>query len=214
MRLKEKFDGTKLKFMSDLHYNHSNILWMNGRPYKTIEEMNRAILGTLEHSIGPGDILFDLGDLFWRCPNDMMDDFLSRVKPGRFYKILGNHDKQNTYTKDPSVIEKFTGGIYDLLEIKVDYEGKEYYLVLSHYPLISWNHKPRGSFNLFGHCHGHIDSYINSRPDLQVDIGFDGNLAKSSGNFILDFPTIVKYMKDKSGGTDFSEYAKSNCKEL
>jgi calcineurin-like phosphoesterase family protein len=46
---------------------------------------------------------------------------------------------------------------------------KKQFLVLSHYPIGSWNKVRKGSFNLFGHCHG---TYKNS-VGKQLDVGFD-----------------------------------------
>ena len=67
---------------------------------------------------------------------------------------------------------------------------------------------------LFGHCHGNIDLYIDSTPDLRVDVGLDGSLARSYGSFILPFSTIYDHMVQKAGTDDFVEYVNKVVKEL
>lgn len=213
MKIKEVFDGSKVLFMSDLHYNHENIIKFNQRPFENATEMNSYIEGELSKRVGSDNILFDLGDLFWRVSETKMKEIIQKTNAERFYKIIGNHDKEKVYQK--SFVGSMFTGIYDLLEIKVAWEEEIYTLILSHYPMVSWNHKPRGSFMLFGHCHGNIDQYMSEKPDLAVDIGFDGDLVKEYGTFILPFPAILSYMERKAGGTrEFMKYVQGKCKEL
>lgn len=86
--------------------------------------------------------------------------------------------------------------------------------MLCHYPMISWYQKSRGSFGVFGHCHGNIDWLNNESPDLRVDVGFDGELAKKVGSFLISFEDIFEHMKQKAGTDDFFHYVQSKCKEL
>ena len=47
MKIKEAFNigegHGRLWFMSDLHYNHANVIKFNKRPFETVEEMNEYI---------------------------------------------------------------------------------------------------------------------------------------------------------------------------
>ena len=56
----------KVWFMSDLHYNHINILRINQRKFDEIDQMNQYILTELKEKVSSDDFLFDLGDLIWR----------------------------------------------------------------------------------------------------------------------------------------------------
>ena len=79
---------------------------------------------------------------------------------------------------------------------------------LSHYPLVSWNHKPYGCFNLHGHCHGNIDEYNENSADLRVDVGIDGRLSQTLETPLIDFRDILKYFQDKVGeNKEFNVYA-------
>jgi calcineurin-like phosphoesterase family protein len=211
MKIKEVFKSEDLVFMSDLHYNHENIIKFNNRPFpEGVGQMNSWIESILPQA--NGKILFDLGDLFWRVSETKMKEVLSITSPSRFYKVLGNHDKEKVYSKS-YIAQSFTA-IADLLEIKVEHNGKIIPTVLCHYPMVSWKDKPRGAFMLFGHCHGNIDPYIDSTPDLRVDVGLDGSLARSYGSFILPFSAIYDHMVQKAGTDDFVEYVNKVVKEL
>lgn len=43
-------------------------------------------------------------------------------------------------------------------------------IILSHYPMRSWNQQGRGSLHLYGHCHGSIADYGRS-----MDVGIDAH---------------------------------------
>ena len=201
MKITEAFQTKKNKlwFMSDLHYNHENVIKFNRRPFENVKEMNWHIEQELITKVGPGDILFDMGDLFWKTDETTMKNVISLASPKEWYKILGNHDNYNVYRK--SYIGTLFTLLSDILEINVDHEGRNYKLTLCHYPMISWNGKARGTLMIHGHCHGNIDNINTESTDLRVDVGFDGALAKKTGSFLISFEDILEYMKEKTGGS-------------
>ena len=154
MKIKEAFNigegHGRLWFMSDLHYNHANVIKFNKRPFETVEEMNEYIEEELAVKVQHNDVIFDMGDLFWRTSENKMKDVIKLAGPKEWYKILGNHDKYDVYKK--SYIGSMFTQIADLMDINVNYLGKNYKLMLCHYPMISWYQKSRGSFGIFGHC--------------------------------------------------------------
>lgn len=215
MKITEAFQTKKNKlwFMSDLHYNHENVIKFNRRPFENVKEMNWHIEQELINKVGPGDILFDMGDLFWKTDETTMKNVISLASPKEWYKILGNHDNYNVYRK--SYIGTLFTLLSDILEINVDHEGRNYKLTLCHYPMISWNGKARGTLMIHGHCHGNIDNINTESTDLRVDVGFDGLLAKKTGSFLISFEDILEYMKEKAGGSlDFMKHAQEKCKAL
>lgn len=215
MKITEAFQTKKNKlwFMSDLHYNHENVIKFNRRPFENVKEMNWHIEQELINKVGPGDILFDMGDLFWKTDETTMKNVISLASPKEWYKILGNHDNYNVYRK--SYIGTLFTLLSDILEINVDHEGRNYKLTLCHYPMISWNGKARGTLMIHGHCHGNIDNINTESTDLRVDVGFDGALAKKTGSFLISFEDILEYMKEKAGGSlDFMKHAQEKCKAL
>lgn len=215
MKITEAFQTKKNKlwFMSDLHYNHENVIKFNRRPFENVKEMNWHIEQELITKVGPGDILFDMGDLFWKTDETTMKNVISLASPKEWYKILGNHDNYNVYRK--SYIGTLFTLLSDILEINVDHEGRNYRLTLCHYPMISWNGKARGTLMIHGHCHGNIDNINTESTDLRVDVGFDGLLAKKTGSFLISFEDILEYMKEKVGGSlDFMKHAQERCNAL
>lgn len=215
MKITEAFQTKKNKlwFMSDLHYNHENVIKFNRRPFENVKEMNWHIEQELITKVGPGDILFDMGDLFWKTDETTMKNVISLASPKEWYKILGNHDNYNVYRK--SYIGTLFTLLSDILEINVDHEGRNYKLTLCHYPMISWNGKARGTLMIHGHCHGNIDNINTESTDLRVDVGFDGILAKKTGSFLISFEDILEYMKEKAGGSlDFMKHAQERCNAL
>lgn len=215
MKITEAFQTKKNKlwFMSDLHYNHENVIKFNRRPFENVKEMNWHIEQELITKVGPGDILFDMGDLFWKTDETTMKNVISLASPKEWYKILGNHDNYNVYRK--SYIGTLFTLLSDILEINVDHEGRNYKLTLCHYPMISWNGKARGTLMIHGHCHGNIDNINTESTDLRVDVGFDGALAKKTGSFLISFEDILEYMKEKAGGSlDFMKHAQERCNAL
>ena len=215
MKITEAFQTKKNKlwFMSDLHYNHENVIKFNRRPFENVKEMNWHIEQELITKVGPGDILFDMGDLFWKTDETTMKNVISLASPKEWYKILGNHDNYNVYRK--SYIGTLFTLLSDILEINVDHEGRNYRLTLCHYPMISWNGKARGTLMIHGHCHGNIDNINTESTDLRVDVGFDGAVAKKTGSFLISFEDILEYMKEKTGGSlDFMKHAQERCNAL
>lgn len=203
MKIKKLLDGNNVYFMSDLHYNHDNIRKLCNRESSCVEDMNKEIEDVLA-TLPEGAILFDLGDLFWRVNETEMKRVMSIPKYSEFYKVLGNHDKEKIYTK--SYVGEMITAFGDIIDIRVEYEGVVYPVSLSHYPMVSWNHKSRGGFMIHGHTHGNIDKYNEESPDLRVDVGMDSAISKENGSFLIPFSKIMEVMEKKAKGREFMKY--------
>lgn len=59
-----------------------------------------------------------------------------------------------------------------------------------------------------------LTEYINSIYDLKVDVGFNSELAKSLGTFLIPFEEIIKHFDTKTGGMNYKEWTLIKCKEL
>lgn len=81
--------------------------------------------------------------------------FVAKLK-GQKILIRGNHDRVSDFRYK----QLFTG-IYDYKELSDSAHKETYYLVLSHYPIFSWNRMNRGALLLYGHVHkGAEDAYF------------------------------------------------------
>lgn len=101
-------------------------------------------------------ILGDIGRVGSNKDNEYVCSILSRLK-GRKILILGNHDAAGI--KDYRIKQLFSE-IYDYLEIIDNYNGINQKLVLSHYPIFSWNGCYKDTVLLYGHTHGNFDDNI------------------------------------------------------
>lgn len=96
--------------------------------------------------------------------------------------------------------------VLDYLELKPG-ECHGTRMVLSHYPMLSWNGKRRGSIQLHGHIHaGAAYNKRNRRRGIfRYDVGVDANgYAPVSRDEILDFfrgvePAQIGFAQDEAG---------------
>lgn len=159
-------------YISDVHFfAHSQAGEQNldGRPYKTLEEMHTDLLKRWNAKITNGDTVYILGDLSIRGGKEPMIALVSQLK-GRKVLILGNHDDVSDYR-----YKQLFSEIYDYKEITDSIKGQQYKLVLSHYPILMWNGQHRGTIHLYGHVHGTAeDAYyqkclrrMNEDPEIR-----------------------------------------------
>ena len=87
----------KIYFMSDIHYNHENAINFGQRPFENVLEMNKYIMETIQNTLKPEDVLFTLGDDFWRMKLPDVSRLIDSFPTKKIYKIMGNHDKYGYY---------------------------------------------------------------------------------------------------------------------
>ena len=150
--LKEEGDYTNY-YISDVHLFHKNVTSegsnFDNRPFKTLEEMHETIKTNW--------------NLAWKENEDVIS-FVSKLK-GNKHLIIGNHDR----VKDQRYKQLFVE-VCDYKEVKDNINGKEYNVVLSHYPLAFWNHQHHyrrdgeeykvWSIQLYGHVHNSNEETI------------------------------------------------------
>lgn len=155
-------------YISDLHLFHNNVTKagnnFDNRPFDNLEQMHETIKTNWNNTVTNADHVYILGDLSWK-ENDDAIAFVSTLR-GVKHLILGNHDR----CKDQRYRQLFTE-IVNYKEIKDRViNGKEYHLVLFHFPIMFWNHQyqlRRDSDNqtvwaiqLYGHVHNSYEQTI------------------------------------------------------
>lgn len=173
-------------FTSDTHFYHKNILTMNGRPFQNTFEMHEYIIQSWNSIVGKDDEVYFLGDLTWGNPKGTKE-ILDRLN-GKIYFIKGNHDKLKDLNKH-DIIKRFEW-LKDYYEIKYPFDGKDYHIVMMHYPILSWNKKYHGSIHIHGHCHGNIKE-IEATMRI-IDVGID-----NIGYFPISIEQIIKIQNAK-----------------
>ena len=139
-------------FTADLHLGDTNILHDMDRPFDSVEEMNRKVIDAINECVAVDDRLYILGDFTYRLPLAEAVRLRERIACQNVTLIRGNHDGD---WEDPDVPQIWED-VRDYLEIAPGY-AKGHRLVLSHYPMLSWNGKARGAIMLHGHIHSRGD---------------------------------------------------------
>lgn len=125
-------------FTADTHFCHDNILTWSQRPFKTVEEMNDAIVRNWNQRVKTSDTVFHLGDFCW--DEKRFDEFMTRLN-GRIILIKGNHDKGNRSILTEATIE-FGGHEWKLIH---DSEFASHNFVLCGHVHELWKTKSHGA---------------------------------------------------------------------
>lgn len=129
-------------FISDPHFGHENILTLCSRPFPDIDAMNEALIDAWNRRVTGTDVMYILGDLFYRCADP--EPILRRLK-GRKRLIIGNHD--SSWMDRPGLADCFE----TVQDMAVITDG-QHQLTLCHYPLLTWKNESR-SYMIHGHIH-------------------------------------------------------------
>jgi calcineurin-like phosphoesterase family protein len=97
-----------IRYIADLHFDHTEIIAYDNRPFDTVEEMNETLIRNWNSVVGPEDLTYILGD-FCAEGADRWRQHLTRLN-GRKRLILGNHDNRTA-----------AASVTDLLEDAADY---------------------------------------------------------------------------------------------
>jgi calcineurin-like phosphoesterase family protein len=140
----------KYWFTSDWHLGHENIIRYSNRPFKTVEEMDWAIINNHNKKVDHDDIVYFLGDFTMRKLN--FQKYIEYVN-GKIIFILGNHDMsfKNAIKNHYKIIE-----VHDRLTITID----EQIITLCHYPPNKDEILGENEWYLYGHKHSDTNKRI------------------------------------------------------
>lgn len=201
----------QIYFTGDLHFGHANILQHSPkRPYSDTVDIvahDAWLLDLWKSTVGKKDMVYILGDLTFLKSEDARH--LLEKLPGQKFLIEGNHDGSirayKNYFREVSQIKemRFKPTVAPFLQ-------EDFNVVMCHYPMVTWNRKPRGSVMLHGHCHGKQDEYNAQSADLRFDVGIDGTLAKLHFLTLEDIYNAAMEKVRQNGCTTFEEYAEKS----
>lgn len=134
-------------YISDLHLFQETSIRFDERPFKNLEEMHEIIKEKWNCKVNNGDKVFIIGDISCRGKNENLISYISTLK-GQKILIKGNHDDVSDYR-----YHQLFADMCDYKEIHDSVKGKNYNLVLCHYPIFSWKKMRKGSILLYGHTH-------------------------------------------------------------
>jgi calcineurin-like phosphoesterase family protein len=78
-------------FTSDQHFGDHRRLFIDRRPFASVEEMDRAMAERWNAAVGPGDTVWHLGDLTRLRNAERIDALLSSLN-GEKHLVVGNND--------------------------------------------------------------------------------------------------------------------------
>ena len=210
-------------FTADTHFGHTNILGGGQRPFDSIDQMNARLISAINDRVSCRDTLYILGDFSYRTTVAEALRLRERINCQHIRLIRGNHDKDwGMLEPAPRVAAKGKKrsasaspaagpfeAVLDYAELKPG-ECHGTRMVLSHYPMLSWNGKRRGSIQLHGHIHAdrRYNERNRERGVLRYDVGVDANgYAPVSRDEILEFfrvvePVQVGFAEDEASSSE------------
>ncbi len=163
-------------FTSDTHFHHANIVKYCDRPFGHVKTMDSAIIQNWNNVVEPNDDVIIGGDFCWGRKDSWV--WLLHTLNGNKYLAPGNHDKTAMIPNDLFVKVSPLLNVMITGDEEID-DGQR--IVVCHYPMITWNHSHRGSWQLFGHVHSRNNNTNREQGRLrcltpnQYDIGVDNN---------------------------------------
>lgn len=129
---------SKVRFISDLHLGHENILKFSRPEFHTIEEHDNFLIDQWANTVAMKDLVFVLGDVSWT------EEGLERMiwLPGRKFLVRGNHDVFS--------VHRYLLVFEDIIGLG-KWKGDGYHAWLSHAPVHP--EELRGRLNIHGHVH-------------------------------------------------------------
>lgn len=167
-------------FISDTHWGHTKAIQYDNRPFKSVEEMDEAMINNWNSVVRKQDEVYHLGDFAF-----MEEDAIERVRRrlnGNIYFIKGNHDSVIMRSTRMKALFGWTREYYELKS-----DGLTF--CLFHYPIGEWNKAHRGAYHLHGHCHGH---YEYPREGKIMDVG-----APCIGYTPIELSEVVARLRNK-----------------
>lgn len=167
----------RILFISDLHFNHKNIIEFDKRPYANVDEMNESLIKKWNNAVNPDDIVYILGDFSWDKKPEQIVSLLKKIN-GDKKLIKGNHDR----CSDISTVKNAYGHYIKDMDV-INVNGRR--IVMCHYPIASWRYmqykNDSHSILLYGHVHMTKEFYIyeqhletlreNGVPALAYNVG-------------------------------------------
>jgi calcineurin-like phosphoesterase family protein len=187
--MKKKIEHQNVYFISDFHIGHHNVIKFDGRPFRDVDEMHAELIKRWNSVIDDDDEVYYMGDL---CMRDVdTAKWVMHALKGKIHFIMGNHDRDKIIKRIDrfETIHEYGTEILVKDDTITDKRAKGHQqIIMSHYPILSWNRSHYGSWMIHGHCHG---SLMKSNQDYYkrkvMDVGCN----------VIDY-TPISYQEVKS----------------
>lgn len=193
--VKSKLRGPRptIWFTSDIHFCHKNVIDYCSRPFKSVDEMNKALVRRWNAMVKSQDTVYCLGDFSMNA--NRMRDFAPLLN-GQKFLIPGNHDEvfwggkklqkylDAGWTVLPKHNRRFVGPfVVQMAHMPYgDEEAKKY-------DTRYFEYRPqKGNEDMLLHGHQHC-KYLKNND--RIDVGIDTNFR------LYSEADIIKLIKDK-----------------
>ena len=140
-----------VRYISDTHWGHKNVIAYDNRPFSSVEEMDNVMVWMWNATVKADDFVYILGDVCWSQTYEDWESLFNRLK-GQKFVIKGNHDRSEILKK--MVKQKLIIG-WSHQEIINDNNTK---VVLNHSPMPFFiNERHDDWVHLYGHVHDSFD---------------------------------------------------------
>jgi calcineurin-like phosphoesterase family protein len=156
-------------FIADQHYSHDNIIRFCNHSFASVEEMDHEQIRRHNEAVSPSDTVIHAGDFAFRnarSPHSYLEEL-----NGEHILVRGSHDR---WLDDSA---------RDILNLTI--EGQP--LIVCRYAMRRWPKFHCGSWQLFGHSHGVLESV-----GKQWGVGVD-----NSDFYPVSFDRLKEIMADR-----------------
>jgi calcineurin-like phosphoesterase family protein len=201
--VKETGKNHQILFWGCLHYHH-NPKWeipiWKSRGFSSSEEHDATLIERWNQKASQETIGFLLGDnIFGYNATEAFQSLLDRLVYKRVYIMPGNHQagwKQTFEASDQNIHRANHGGEAILVPNYLEAVVNGQFIVMSHYPILSWNRQGKGSWMLFSHVHG---SLVRSEVGrLYLTKGLNKEVSVEAAPSPLTFGEIKETMIQKT----------------
>lgn len=133
----------RIRFISDCHFGHKNILKFR-KGFSSVEEHDETIMDNILTTCNKGDTLWILGDMFFDL--ESLENYGARIREKvRFiHMVLGNHDT------DRDARAQNVGRMFEMFDSVHGLKSKDGFW-FTHAPMHP--DELRGRYNIHGHVH-------------------------------------------------------------
>lgn len=157
-----------IRYISDCHWNHKNILRYDNRPWQNTEDMEREMVELWNKTVSASDMVYILGDVVWSNKYEEWVHILSQLNGFKFI-IKGNHDKTEILER----LKKegyIVGWSHQDVVHDHDPKGKVRMVVLNHSPMPFFVNMHRdNTYHLYGHVHISWDAQCIKHVRKQIE---------------------------------------------
>ena len=162
-------------YISDIHFKDQRIFDKCKRPFKSLDDMEKAIISNWNKIVKDDDLVYVLGDI-GSTDESSIEPF--KLLKGHKHLIVGNHDL--------CILDAIKeSGIFESIK-DIDLINDSYRVVcLSHYPIMDWIEFNRGGYLVYGHIHNKTE--LNGIAYKQIKEYYSDKLGFNCGVDVTSF---------------------------